>query len=155
MDITVRKFETRDAAAVSTVIREAMRVTNSRDYPPSVLNPLMYYFSPKKVLQLSLERICLVAETDGEIVGTVALENDELETFFVHPDYQGKGVGRFLLQSVEEIAARGKIKTVRVLSSLSAVSFYEKAGYRKNGIELEESAGRQIGLEKTLETRLL
>ena len=146
----IRQFEPRDASAVSDVIRTAMRITNSRDYPPAVLNPLMRYFSLEKVLQLALERLCLVAEINEEVIGTISLENGGLETFFVHPDFQARGVGTRLLKAVEEIAARDNIDTIHVLSSLSAVSFYEKMGYRQTGLEQEGTAGRQIGMEKIL-----
>jgi GNAT superfamily N-acetyltransferase len=151
MNVRVREFEPRDAADVSDVIRTTMRVTNSADYPPEILEPLIEYFSPEKVLQLAGERICLVAETEELIVGTIALQGSELQTFFVHPERQGKGAGKRLLEAVEGIAARREIKTIHVMSSLSAISFYEKMGYRKTGFEQEKSAGRQIGLEKTLE----
>ena len=147
----IRQFEPRDASAVSNVIRTAMRITNSRDYPPAVLNPLMRYFSPEKVLQLALERVCLVAEINEKVIGTISLENGELETFFVHPDFQARGVGTRLLEAVEEIAVREKQEIIRVLSSLSAVSFYEKMGYRQTGLEEEGTAGRQIRMEKILE----
>ena len=151
MNVTVREFLTEDARAVSDVIRRTMHETNSADYPLEILEPLIEYFSPEKVLLLARERICLVAEIDAKIVGTIALETNELQTFFVHPDFHGKGVGKLLLKAIEKIAASLKIKKISVLSSLSAVSFYEKTGYLKTGFEQEKTAGRQIGMEKILE----
>ena len=150
MKISVREFEPKDAVAVSDVIRQAMRVTNSKDYSMEILAPLIEYYSPEKVLLLGKERICLVAEIDSQIVGTAALEKSELCTFFVRPDFQGKGIGSLLLKAIENIAAENKIKKIEFSSSLSAVSFYEKMGYRKNGLDKEETAGRQIGMEKSL-----
>lgn len=70
--ITIRRFRTADAAAVAVVIRAAMRETNTQDYPLGILQPLMDYFSPEKVERLATERYCLVAETDGRVVGTAA-----------------------------------------------------------------------------------
>ena len=61
----VRRYESQDAGPVSTLIRTTMRVSNTVDYPIEKLQPLMDYFSPQKVEQLSAERVCLVA-ADGE-----------------------------------------------------------------------------------------
>jgi GNAT superfamily N-acetyltransferase len=99
--VAIRAFEPGDAEAVSALIRHTMRVSNSDDYPLERLQPLMDYFSPAKVLLLSEERECLVAEVDGQVMGTIALEGAELCTFFVHPDYQGMGVGSQLLTAIE------------------------------------------------------
>ncbi len=85
----IRPYESTDAEAVSRLIRTTMRISNSADYPMDRLQPLIDYFSPEKVDQLSRERVCLVAEDGGEIVGTGGLEEDELVTFFVDPRRQG------------------------------------------------------------------
>ncbi len=146
----IREFEPKDAVAVSNVIRETMRVTNSEDYSMEILAPLVEYYSPEKVLILAKERICLIAEIGKKIVGTAALENSELYTFFVHPDFQRNGVGTRLIKAIETIAAKNEIKTIKCGSSLSAISFYKKMGYRKNNLNREEKAGRQIGMEKNL-----
>lgn len=151
MNVTIREFKPDNASAVSEVIRRTMRESNGADYSSEILTPLIEYFSPEKVLLLAQERICLVAEVDEKIVGTIALESGQLQTFFVTPDFQGKGVGTLLLKSVERLAARQKLKIISVASSLSAVSFYEKMGYRKTGFEREKSAGRQIEMKKVLE----
>lgn len=150
MKVLIREFEPKDATAVSDVIRQTMRVTNSKDYSLEILAPLIEYFSPEKVLALGKERFCLVAEIDNQIIGTAALEESELCTFFVSPDFQGKGIGTLLIKAIENIAAENKIKKIKFASSLSAVSFYEKMGYRKNGLDKEETAGKQIGMEKDL-----
>lgn len=154
MITVIREFQPKDARSVSGVIRAAMRESNSADYPPEILEPLIEYFSPGKVLLLAEERICLVAEVEKRIVGTVALEDSELQTFFVHPDFQGKRIGTLLLDSIERLARLSKIKKITVASSLTAMPFYEKMGYRKRGREMESAAGRQIRMEKVLENRM-
>ena len=91
-----------------------------------------------------------MAETNGRIVGTIAIETAELCTFFVHPDFQGKGVGTGLLKAIEKLAQADGIRKIKIASSITGVSFYEKSGYRKTGIEKEAAAGRQIEMEKNL-----
>src|SRR5687768_188786 len=99
--IRIRLYRSEDAEAVSSLIRSTMRISNSSDYPMEKLQPLMDYFSPAKVDELNQDRSCFVAEHEDRIVGTAALEGDNLVTFFVDPDHQRRGIGAALLRSVE------------------------------------------------------
>ena len=148
--VLIREFEPKDAEAVSYVIRQTMKTSNHEDYSPEILQPLIDYFSPEKILQLNRERFCLVAEADNKIVGTAAIEEAELLTFFVLPEYQKRGIGRKLLEEIENFAKRGGIKTIHVDSSVTGQNFYENSGYRKTGVEKTATAGRQIEMVKNL-----
>jgi N-acetylglutamate synthase-like GNAT family acetyltransferase len=156
--LIIRDFRPEDADSVSAIVRKTMRISNADDYPLERLQPLIDYFSPEKIRQLSRERHCLVAEAEGVIVGTVSLETTddtsaELCTFFVHPDHQRTGIGSKLLAAVEEIAQVSRIDNIRVDSSITGASFYLRRGYRQTGADIEGTAGRQIGLIKMLAAR--
>lgn len=148
--ITIRAFKPDDAEAVSTLIRHTMATSNSADYPLERLQPLMDYFSPEKVLHLSKERICLVAEIDGQVIGTVALEGAELCTFFIHPEFQGKGIGSQLLTAIERAAIEAGLRAIHTDASLTGAPFYEKRGYQRTGVDIDGTAGKQIGMVKYL-----
>jgi GNAT superfamily N-acetyltransferase len=148
--VEIRTFAPGDAEAVSALIRQTMRVSNSGDYPLERLQPLMDYFSPEKVLLLSEERHCLVAEVNGRVVGTIALEGAELCTFFIHPDYQGLGIGSQLLTTIEQVALAVGIDAIRMDASITGATFYTKRGYRRTGVDIEGTAGMQVGMEKRL-----
>jgi len=148
--IVIRTFEPGDAEAVSALIRRTMRESNSRDYPLDRLQPLIDYFSPEKVRRLGRERVCLVAEADGQLIGTAALDGAELATFFVLPEHQGQGIGTRLLGAIEEHALMQGITRITVDSSLTGVAFYGRMGYLRTGVERDGTAGAQIGMEKQL-----
>ena len=148
--IVIRTFEPADAEAVSALIGRTMRESNSRDYQLARLQPLIDYFSPEKVRRLSQERVCLVAEANGQLIGTAALEGAELATFFVLPEYQGRGIGTQLLAAIEQHALMQGITRITVDSSLTGAAFYAKMGYLPTGVEREGTAGVQIGMEKQL-----
>ncbi len=149
-EVVIRRFETEDAEAVSYVIRETMRVSNLDDYPIERLQPLIDYFSPQKVLHLNAERHCLVAEMDDKIVGTAALEDSELVTFFVLPAYQRTGLGMRLLKAIEEFALRTGLRQLRLEASIMGVQFYETFGYKRTGSVKDGTAGEQVELVKSL-----
>ncbi|HET9221150.1 MAG TPA: GNAT family N-acetyltransferase [Roseiflexaceae bacterium] len=148
--VVIREFAPQDGEAVSALIRHTMRVSNSHDYPLARLQPLMDYFSPDKVRQLNQERLCLVAEISGQLIGTIGLEGTELVTFFVHPEHQGKGIGKQLLTAIEECGRAQGITRITVDSSLTGAVFYARMGYERTGVEREGTAGPQIGMEKRL-----
>ena len=148
--LIIREFETDDAEAVSSVIRQTMKISNSVDYPLAQLQPLMDYFSPAKLRQLARERICLVAEVEGHIVGTIALEGNTLATFFVHPDYQRQGLGTKLLQAIEAVAIKNDLDHLEMHASLTGLAFYERMGYQQTGDQIAGTAGPQIGMRKFL-----
>jgi GNAT superfamily N-acetyltransferase len=148
--VEIRPFAPGDAADVSNVIRTTMRVSNSHDYPLSQLQPLIDYFSPPKVLQLSAERFCLVAIDNERVVATAALDGDELVTFFVLPEHQGRGVGALLLQGLEEHARAAGLDQLTVDASITGAPFYARHGYQRTGVTRAGSAGPQIGMVKRL-----
>ncbi|ARU63906.1 hypothetical protein CBW65_13505 [Tumebacillus avium] len=92
----------------------------------------------------------IVAESEGVVCGYVQSRNPtglpsndhvaEL-SIAVHPDYQGKGVGRQLMQAIEDKALReGKRKVaLRVLATNSgAIEFYKRCGYIEQGRLVQE-----------------
>jgi len=56
-----------------------------------------------------------------------------LRGVFVHPDCKGAGLGRRMVLAVEDAAMRSGHTRLFVPSSLNAVGFYERLGYRKEG----------------------
>lgn len=90
------------------------------------------------------ERALLVAEADGQIVGTVQLvlalpENQphraDLAKMLVHPGARRRGVGEALLHAAEE-AARAAGRTLLVLDTASdaAARLYARAGWQPCGV---------------------
>ena len=78
-------------------------------------------------------------------------EESYLTSIFVLPDYQGKGVGRKIVEALEEDAYFRRAWRTEVGSSLTAVHFYEKMGYKyKNGVAEPDKYG-VVRMEKRKE----
>lgn len=146
----IRPYQSSDAEAASEIIRTTMRRSNAADYPADRLQLLIDYFSPEKVQQINEGRVCLVAEVDGELIATGAVEADELVTFFVLPEHQGKGIGTSLLMQLERIALARGVGQLRVDASLTGAPFYTRHGYEKTGEVLDGTAGPQISMKKQI-----
>lgn len=96
--------------------------------------------------------VILVAEADGQVVGTVTLVLEQkfirgggvaghLEDLAVRKDFQGEGVGREIVRHLLDVAAgRGCYKTVLHCTD-DLVSFYERNGFRRsaNGMRFDHA----------------
>ena len=70
----------------------------------------------------------------------IAGEWDEafINALYVHPEHTGKGVGHQLLDYLQTMAQRKHAKKITVFSTLNAISFYEKHGFKVIGITTQQ-----------------
>jgi N-acetylglutamate synthase-like GNAT family acetyltransferase len=148
--ITVRKFRDDDALEASDLIRKTLSEVNSKFYPKSVIKYMYNEFSPKFLIELSKEREFFVAIEKSKIIGTITIIKDYIGTVFVNPENLFKGIGTKLMYNIEDLAKQRKIKKLRLQSSINAVGFYEKLGYKKGEQSQSEEYGITYEMSKTL-----
>lgn len=118
-----------DAEEISAIIRSALRETNAKDYSQDVIERIAKNFDPAAVLELIRKRTVFVAVLGQRIVGTAGLEGSVVQTVFVAPDVQGRGIGKQLMAEVERAAREAGIVVLKVPSSVTAERFYSKLGF--------------------------
>ncbi|MGA2042878.1 MAG: GNAT family N-acetyltransferase [Roseiarcus sp.] len=70
-----------------------------------------------------------VTEEAGAIAGYASWKEEELLSLFVHPDFQGRGIGSMLLAACFDDAARSDASISVVKSVLGAEGFYARHGF--------------------------
>ena len=153
--MNIRRFKEEEAKEVSDLIRNTIRISNTKDYPLELMELLIETETPEHVLERASWTHFYVAEDEGRIVGCGAIgpfwgKEDEsgLFTFFVHPEYQGKGVGRAIIETLEKDEYFLRAKRIEIPASITGVPFYLKMGYHfKNGIK-EPDDEHLIRMEK-------
>lgn len=137
----IRRFTPADAQETAALIAHTLRTTNSRDYPPEYIEVNIASHGPDTLLARSeWAHMYLVCE-EGRIVGCggiAAFWGSETEsvllTIFVHPDMQGRGVGRRIIETLEADEYALRAGRIEIPGSITACEFYKHMGYRcKNG----------------------
>jgi GNAT superfamily N-acetyltransferase len=147
--IRLRRAKAEEAEAISRMIVRALKQSNARDYGPAAIARMAADFSAPKIARHMRERLVYVAVRGPAIAGTISLSAERINSVFVDPSHQGRGIGLKMMRFVEALARRQGRERVCLSSSLTAVNFYRKLGY-----EGEERRLRH-GVETILVTKAL
>ncbi len=153
--MTIRRFTEADAEAAARVVAETVEISNSADYPPEYIAALKQSHNAEVLKQRAKEGHMYVICDGEKIVGTGTIApfwGSETEsillTIFVLPDYQGRGLGRLLIETLEQDEYAKRASRIEIPASLTAVNFYRHLGYDyKNGV-IEPEDGLLYRLEK-------
>ena len=134
--MTIRRLKEQDARAVSELIITTIRISNTRDYAPELMEELIRTQTPEHVLERASWTHFYVAEEAGRIVGCGAIgpywgKQDESSLFsiFVHPDLQGKGIGKAIVETLEQDEFALRARRIEIPASITGLPFYRKLGY--------------------------
>ena len=164
MGVHIRAAELSDATAVMDIYNPVVETSTATfDLVPRTLEQQIDWLSDR-----SGARIVLVAEDDdGTVAGFAALSpyreraaysTTVEDSVYVHPDHQGRGVGRLLLEALVETARAHGFHAVmaRIVADHEAsIALHSVCGFQIVGHERE--VGRKFGrwLDVTLMERLL
>lgn len=157
-EVTIRRFADGEEAAVSELIRETLLVSNSADYPEPFLREIIENHNAQTIARQAQEAHMYVVCAGGRIIGCGGITGywgstteSYLLSIFVHPDYQGQGIGRRIVMTLEEDDYFRRAWRTEIGSSITAVNFYRHLGYvYKNGVTEPDQYG-VIRLEKRRE----
>ena len=145
--ISVRRFTEEDAEEVSKLVVRNFLEVNSKDYGIAAMEKLAKVYDSGKVLNIANYAHMYVFEWNGKIVGTGSISSfwgskteSILLTIFVLPELHGKGIGRKIINTLEQDEFYVRATRIEIPASITATEFYRKFGYDyKNGVkELDE-----------------
>ena len=151
----IRRFENTDAVEVSALIVTTLRTTNIKDYSQCYSENEILQLQPEHILQRAGWMHLYVVCEEKKIIGCGGIgpfwgKTDESGLFniFVHPVHQRQGVGRAIIETLEEDDYFTRARRVEIPASITGTPFYLKMGYSyKNGVTVPDEEGL-IRLEK-------
>lgn len=134
MKISIRPYREEDVKAFAEIHYDAVHELAKEYYSEDILEA----WSPKvdeerisRVRESADQETRIMAEADGQPIGLgcIVPQLSELRACYVTSLFTGKGVGRKILQTLENIALNQGCVELSLDSSLNAKDFYEKNGY--------------------------
>lgn len=153
--MVIRKFLAEDADETAQLIAKTLKISNSMDYPADNIEANINSHSSDVLKERAKGAHMYVVCDNEKIVGCGAITDywgskteSILLTIFVLPEYQNKGVGRKIIETLENDEFFLRAKRVEIPASITACEFYKKMGYTyKNSIATPDEKGC-IRLEK-------
>jgi putative acetyltransferase len=127
----IRHYKPGEEEAVWSVYFAATHESIARDYHPELIER----WTPRdpdmnKWVARLAQKNPFVAVMDGQIVGMAEIEADGfIDFFYVHPRWQGKGIGKALLATLEREAAKAGAEVIFANVSVTAKSFFLSRGF--------------------------
>ncbi|MBR4889482.1 MAG: GNAT family N-acetyltransferase, partial [Clostridia bacterium] len=132
---TIRRFCPEDAEAVVAMIARNMREVNSKDYSEEFIEEEVRILNKEWLLSRSQWTHAYVVCDGGKVIGHGAIgpywgseTESSLFTIFVLPAYHGQGVGRAIIETLEQDEYFLRANRVEVPASVTAREFYRKMG---------------------------
>ena len=137
--IEIVEYKDEYAEELSKIILDNMYKINIKDHGKDVIDKISKDFTEDEIKKNFPKRIkCLVALKDNEVVGTASIDRyrgDEtgkkyiVLTVFVKMQSHHQGIGRKLIENIENIAIDIGCKELIIPASVYACEFYRKFGF--------------------------
>jgi GNAT superfamily N-acetyltransferase len=128
-EVKLRPFLQGDLNAVRDVIFSTIDTCYSGFYPPRAIEYFKQYHCDENILSRANDGCTIVAESKGRMIATGTLIENHICAVFVMRQAQGLGVGRRIMEYLEERARSTGVREITLDVSLPSRQFYERLGY--------------------------
>ena len=145
----IRRFLHADAEVVAQLIAKTMRTTNIKDYSMEFIEKDLQSLKANDLIERAKQFHCYVIENsdNNALIGVGSIgpfwgskTESSLFNIFVDPDYQGHGLGKMIINTLEMDEYFLRASRIEIPASKTALHFYQKMGYGfKNGINKVDS----------------
>ena len=156
--IEIKEYNETYVEQISTIIIRNLLEINVKDYGIEKVQEMAKDFTVEKLKDtLKNRKKVFVAIKDNKVVGTAGIDvswynPDEyyVLTVFVKPENHGQGIGKKLIEKVEEYATTLPVKKLIIPASITAHEFYYKLGYKYKDGKKELNDENMYIMEKNL-----
>ena len=127
----IRPFRPGDAPACCRIIHDCLEVDTS--YAPALRSKVRAGEKPQSMTERARLYYIAVYEEEGRVLGFAGLDMNEIRLLYIDPGFRCRGIGRSLLEHVQEMIPGSLFPEIFVYSTLGAVGFYESCGFKNKG----------------------
>lgn len=147
MNINIRKYQDGDEIEIAKVIAITLREVNIKDESSEEIEELILELNEEKILNRSKWTHMYVIVDDNNVIGVGAigpywnsLTESSFFNIFILPEYQGYGLGRKLIETLENDEYFKRADRIEIPASITGLEFYRHMGYgfKKNGNILDK-----------------
>ena len=120
----IRAYKPEDFTEVKNLHLQTVQTINAQDYSQEQINTW-----PKLRAEDLENNTCIVAEKNNTIIGFADMSKETIHRIYTHKNHQKTRIGTKLLKKLEETAKKQEITELKLISSTTAKTFYEKHGY--------------------------
>lgn len=128
-NVVIRVFEASDIETVHSLVIDTVDKSYSGVYPEEAIDFFKQYHSKDNIYNDWLNGYTIIAEYKGRIAGTGTLLDTNIRRVFVNRQLQGQGLGKLIMEKLEEKALEQGKRIVDLSASLTAKRFYDYLGY--------------------------
>lgn len=128
-EIIMRIAEPEDADSLRKLINETIDTCYFHVYPQEAIDYFKDYHNRANIINDILEGHCLILTSGEEFIGTGTLFGSNARRVFIKPTYQNMGLGRRIMNGLEEKAVEKGVRIVDLDASLVAYPFYRALSY--------------------------
>lgn len=126
----LKPYRDDDLDELHAFVVAVIRTCYPAHYPPRAVEFFVHHHAREKIAFDATRAMIVIAWEGDRIVGTGTLVSESITRVFVDPALQGQGIGRLLMDRLEDAARARGLQRVVLDASLPAVRFYEARGYR-------------------------
>lgn len=126
----IRRARQEEYLKICNIVEETISNIYPKYYPDAVVKFFLEHHSEDKLKEAFKKEIILVAEENNQLVATGALEGNNIKRIFVLPPYQGRGIGKELINTLENLVLEEGYATAIIDSSIPAFGLYFKLSYQ-------------------------
>ena len=128
------KATTEEINSVKEITRSTISAVYPHYYPKGAVDFFLKHHGDDKIIK-DISRDCVyVMSVENIDVGTVTINENEINRLFVLPEFQGKGYGSALLDFAENKIAEDYSEII-LAASLPAKKLYQKRGYTETSFD--------------------
>lgn len=136
--LEINEYNSKYAKQISEIVLQNLYKININDYSREYIDRVASHFTKDEIEKNFPQRIkCFIALKDDEVVGTASIHkfyDNEPNTYvvltvFVKIANHKQGIGKLLIETVEEYAKGIGGKKLKVPASAFGLEFYKKLGY--------------------------